>query len=509
MIEKRNGMQHEPDKQNEQKKVSLSLYIASLMAVLIIGIGGTALAINVLDQSDSNDSQLTELTEESETDTDTENGEDSQFSSFQPLEEMYTILMTRYLEEIDSETLIEGALEGMASSIDDPYTEFLDEAESSSIDEDIQGSFEGIGAEVMKEGEYVRIVSPIAGSPAEEAGLMPNDLIVEVDGESVADLNINEAVALIRGPQGTEVDLLVLRGDTEFTVTITRDSIPVESVRYELDEDHPTIGYVHITNFNIPTYEEIVDAIVELQDQGAEQFVFDVRGNPGGLLNSAIEISNIFVEDGQPLMQSQGRDEEPFVYYADSEEYGDFKFTDPSVLLIDGGSASASEILAGAMSQSAGITLVGTPTFGKGTIQNIQELSRNGELKFTAGRWLTADGDWVNEEGIQPDIEVEMPEYQNFLLINPEENYEEGDVSEAVENINGILDALGYDIGEVDNSFDAETRSAVEDFQEENDLTPDGIVTGETARALIDALRELLEENDTQYNRAVEYLLEN
>lgn len=500
-------MQHEPDHRSEKKKVSLSLYIASLLAVLVIGIGGTALAINVMNQSEEGGLTTTELTEE--TDDNVNNNDELQFSSFQPLEEMYTILMTRYLEEVDSDTLIEGALEGMAASIDDPYTEFLDEAESTSMDEDIQGSFEGIGAEVMKEGEYVRIVSPIAGSPAEDAGLMPNDLIVEVDGESVADLNINEAVALIRGPQGTDVDLLILRGDNEFTVTLTRDSIPVESVRYELDENHPTIGYVHITNFNLPTYEEVVDAITELQNQGAEQFVFDVRGNPGGLLNSALDISNIFVEDGQPLMQSQGRDEEPFIYYADSDEYGDFKLTDSSVLLIDGGSASASEILAGAMSQSAGITLIGTPTFGKGTIQNIQELSRNGELKFTAGRWLTADGDWVNEEGIQPDIEVEMPDYQNFLIINPEESYEEGDVSESVQNINGILDALGYDIGEVDNSFDEETRRAVESFQEEQNLATDGVVTGETARELISALRELLERNDTQYNRAIEYLLDN
>lgn len=500
-------MDHEPDNRNEKKKVSLSLYVASLLAVLIIGIGGTALALTVMDQPDGNGIETADTIDEA--DTDEENGEASQFSSFQPLEEMYTILMTRYLEELDSETLIEGALEGMAASVGDPYTEFLDEVESSSMDEDIQGSFEGIGAEVMKEGEYVRIISPIAGSPAEEAGLMPNDLIVEVDGESVADLNINEAVALIRGPEGTEVDLLILRGDNEFTVTITRDSIPVESVRYELDENHPTIGYVHITNFNVPTYEEVVDAITELREQGAEQFVFDVRGNPGGLLNSALEISNIFVEDGEPLMQSQGRDEDPFVYYADSEEYGDFKLSEPSVLLIDGGSASASEILAGAMSQSAGITLVGTSTFGKGTIQNVQELSRNGELKFTAGRWLTADGDWVDEEGIQPDIEVEMPDYQNFLIINPEETYEEGDVSESVQNINGILDALGFDIGEVDNSFDEETQAAVEAFQEEQDITVDGTVTGETARALIDALRELLDENDSQYNTAIEYLLDN
>ncbi len=497
-------MQQEPNTQKQTKKVSLSLYIGSLLIVLVVASLGTALSLNFFQESaDQDGAPLTETVTDS-------NGEEiTQISDFQPIEELYSILMTQYLEEIDSSTLIEGALEGMADAIEDPYTEYLDEVEASSMDEDIQGSFEGIGAEVMKEGEYVRIVSPIAGSPAEEAGLMPNDYIVEVDNESVADLNINEAVALIRGEQGSDVELLILRGDSEFSITLTRDSIPVESVRFELDENHPTIGYVHITNFNVPTYEELVVAIEDLQSQGAEQFVFDVRGNPGGLLNSAIQISNIFVEDGEPLMQSQGRDEDPFVYTADSEEYGDFKFTGESVLLIDGGSASASEILAGAMSQSADIPLIGTSTFGKGTIQNILPLSGDGEIKFTAGRWLTADGDWVTEEAIQPDVEVEMPEYQNFLIINQEETYNEGMVSEEVENINGILDALGYDIGEVDNSFDGDTVEAVETFQSENDLETNGIVEGATATALIEALRELISENDTQYNRAIEYLLEN
>lgn len=498
-------MHQEPEENKQSRKVSFSLYIGSLLTVLVIGILGTALALDFAGQ-DSTTSQQgnTEITTEAP-----ESEEETVSNSFQPVQELYEILMTQYLEEVESEVLIEGALEGMADSIGDPYTEFLDEVESSSMDEDIQGAFEGIGAEVMKEGEFVRIVSPIAGSPAEEAGLLPNDYIVEVDGESVADLSISEAVALIRGPQGTEVNLLIRRGDSEFTVTLTRDSIPVESVRFELDEEHPTIGYVHITNFNMPTYEEVVDAIEELKNMGAEQFIFDVRGNPGGLLNSAIEVSNIFVEDGEPIMQSQGRGEEPFIYRANSDDLGDFKLDSPSVLLIDGGSASASEILAGAMSQSSGIPLIGTTTFGKGTIQNVLPLTSNGEIKFTAGRWLTPDGDWINEEGIQPDIEVEMPEYQSFLIISQEETYQEGDVSEEVENINAILDALGYDVGEVSNAFDEQTREAVESFQDERGLETDGIVQGETARELIEALRELIDENDTQYDRAVEFLLNN
>ncbi|MDZ7835511.1 MAG: S41 family peptidase [Alkalibacterium sp.] len=347
-----------------------------------------------------------------------------------------------------------------------------------------------------------------SGSPAEEAGLLPNDLISEVDGESVADLSINEAVALIRGPQGSEVRLLIIRGDSEFTVTITRDSIPVESVMYELDEDNPTIGYVNITNFNRPTYQELVDAIEALQAEGAEEFIFDVRGNPGGLLDSALQLSNIFVENGEPLMQSQGRDEEPFVYNA-SDELGEFKFDGESVLLINGGSASASEILAGAMSQSADIPLIGTTTFGKGTIQNVLDITGDGEIKFTAGRWLTADGTWINEEGIEPDLEVEMPEYINLTLVDQEEVYEIGVVSEAVYNLEQILDVLDYDVGSVDFTYDENTAEAVETFQAENDLEQDGVIAGTTARTLVDSLRELIEENDTQYDAAVEYLLEN
>lgn len=502
-------MQHEPNETKETKKVSVTLYIASLLIVLLLGVTGTVWALNDSQETPGERVSETTDTEEVESVLETETEEVSSSADFQALEEVYAILMTQYLEEVDSDTLIQGALEGMAEAVDDPYTEFLDEIESTSMNEDIEGAFEGIGAEVMKEGEYVRIVSPISGSPAERAGLMPNDLISEVDDESVADMSINEAVSLIRGPQGSDVTLLILRGDSEFTVTLTRDSIPVESVVYEIDEEHPTIGYVHITNFNRPTYQELVDAIQALEEDGAEEFVFDVRGNPGGLLDSALALSNIFVEDGKPLMQSQGRDEEPYIYTANSAQYGDFKFDKDSVLLIDGGSASASEILAGAMSQSADIPLIGTSTFGKGTIQNIMDITGDGEIKYTAGRWLTADGTWINEEGLQPDIEVEMPEYINLLLINQEETYSSGDVSEDVQNLEKILDALGYDVGAVDFTFDEETEEAVESFQADNDLEQDGVVTGTTARALIDRLRDLINENDTQYDAAIDYLLEN
>lgn len=494
--------------EEKQKSVSRVTYIASILIALSIGIGGTYVGMDVL-SSDSEetydlaDEEVDEPVEQSEVETE----EELSAEELDPVKQLYSILMTEYFEEVESDVLIEGALEGMADAIGDPYTEYLDEVEATSMDEDIQGSFEGIGAEVMKEGEFVRIISPIVGSPAEDGGLLPNDYIVEVDGESVADLSINEAVNLIRGPEGSEVELLIQRGESQFDITLTRDSIPVESVLYEVDEDDSTIGHVQITNFNMPTHEELVEAIQALEDEGVEQYIFDVRGNPGGLLNVALEISNMFVEDGEPMMQSQGRDEEPFTYVADSDEYGEFKFEGEAVLLIDEGSASASEILAGAM-QSVDIPLIGTNTFGKGTIQNVLPLTEEGEIKFTNGRWLTAEGEWIDGEGLAPDIEVEMPEYQNLLIINPDETYQEGDVSDEIENINAMLDALGYDVGEVSNAFDEQTEEAIRAFQSENDLDEDGVVTGATSTALIDALRDLIEENDTQYDAAVEYFQE-
>ncbi|WP_208559953.1 S41 family peptidase [Marinilactibacillus kalidii] len=491
-------MEQDPDNR-QTKKVSLTVYMLSLIVVLIVGIAGTILFVK---STDSN--QEAKKLENPSTE-----GVVASDSNLKQVEELYTVLSENYFEEVDSDDLVEGALEGMAGALDDPYTQYLDVSESTSLQENTNGEFEGIGAEVMKEGEYVRIVSPIGGSPAETAGLQANDLIVEIDGESVAELSLTDAVALIRGPKDSEVTLLLQRNGEEFNVTLTRDAIPVESVIYELDEDQLEIGYVRITNFNRPTYQELVDAIEDLKSQGAEKFVFDVRSNPGGLLDSALQISNIFVEDGLPLMQSQGRGEEPYVYQADSENLGDYKYDGKAVLLTNEGSASASEILAGALSESADIPLIGQTTFGKGTIQNVVPLEDgDGEVKFTTGKWLTADGEWIHEKGIAPDAEVAMPDYQNLLIVNSEETYQLGDSSDEVKNLNAVLDALGYGTSESESDFTEDTKSAVESYQSDKDLEVNGIVTGSTATNLVEDLRTLIEENDTQYKEAIKVLNE-
>lgn len=489
------------DNQINNRKVKTSTYMISIILALIIGVGGT-LTVNHF---------VTNGEEENTPAETTEMAPDTQYlfdesNDLATVNKLYTILQTSYYEEVDSEVLVEGALEGMAGAVGDPYTEYLDQVESTSFEEDVSGSFQGIGAEVMKDGEFVRIVSPIANSPAEAAGLQPNDLIVEVDGEPVAELPLNEAVALIRGPEDSEVELLIQRGEEQFTLSLTRANIPLETVFYEVDANDSSIGYVNIVNFNMPTYEETVTAIQELENQGVEKIIFDVRGNPGGLLTTALQISNIFVPNGEPLMMSEYRqDEEPTVYEA-SDEYGEFKYDGEAVLLVDEGSASASEILAGAM-RSVGIPIYGQTTFGKGTVQSVVELGADDEVKFTSGKWLTADGNWINEEGIEPDTIVELPSYASLFIINPTTTYEEGQSSAEVKNLKSILTALDYEVSDND-TYDQSVVDAVESFQSENELEVDGVVTGDTARALTEALRTKIEENDTQYDAAVEALQE-
>lgn len=490
-------MKQEP-KKKKKRGIKPWAYVVSMVLVALVSVGGTLLFTG---SAAGNTNETSNFQAESSS-----VGTPSTSDEFAPIHEAFTRLKQNYFQEVEEEVLIEGAIAGMAESVDDPYTEYLDSIESTGLEEDITGSFEGIGAEVMKEGEYVKIVSPIPGSPAEEAGLLPNDLVLEVDGQTVSGMTLNEAVALIRGEKGSEVTLTIQRGDQTFEIAITRDSIPVETVVYNMDAENPNIGYVQITNFSLPTYNELVQAVTTLREEGAEAFVFDVRGNPGGLLNSAIELSNIFVEEGEPLFQIEERDSEPYIYYANNELYGDFKVTEPSVLLVNEGSASASEILAAAMNESADIPLVGAPTFGKGTMQNIEPIGEDGELKMTVGKWLTPSGEWINEKGIVPTEEVELPSYVYLLLIDSTKTYQETDLSPEVENVEAILEALGYNPGSVDGYFDEQTTQAVVQFQTEEGIEADGVVTGETANLLVEKLRELIDENDTQYDAAIQLL---
>ncbi|MCM3512631.1 S41 family peptidase [Carnobacterium inhibens] len=491
-------MENEPNNEKRKKGIKPWIYGTSLLVVAALSIGGTVAVTNADENTNEEQAQNQVNSSEASVAVDTED--------FEKIQAVYDTLMSDYYQGVEGETLIEGAITGMTESVGDPYTQYLNVEESSSLNESISASFEGIGAEVMKQGDNVMIVSPIAGSPAEKAGLQPNDIIVKVDEQELSGMSLNEAVSYIRGEKGSEVVLTIKRGETTFEVTLVRDTIPVETVLYQLDKENPTIGSITITSFSSPTYEDLVMAIEDLREQGATSFVFDVRQNPGGLLNAGLSISNLFLENGDIILQTQEKDQEPVSIVADDKTMGSFKVTEPSVLLVDEGSASASEILAGAVSESGNVKLIGTKTFGKGTVQNVATFDDSSELKLTIAKWLTPSGEWIHEKGITPDIEVSLPEYANLLLIDSSKTYQLGDVSAEVENLEKVLDALGYSVEDTDGYFDESTQEAVKEFQTDTKLTVDGKVTGETSTQLVESLRKLIDENDTQYEAAIKEL---
>ncbi|AYC29452.1 S41 family peptidase [Paenisporosarcina cavernae] len=419
---------------------------------------------------------------------------------FEKLYQVYDELKANYYSDIDQPAIVNGAINGMIEALGDPYSDYMNQEEAAQFNESISSSFQGIGAEIQERGGFITVVSPIKNSPAEKAGLLPNDQIIEVDGESIVGMGASEAVMLIRGEKGSAVTLTIQRGKNSepMELKIIRDEIPIETVYPEMLEGK--IAHIQITSFSEHTYEELVTALDDLKSQGMKGLIIDVRQNPGGLLNSAVDISNLFVEEGKALFQTQEKDQEPTIYSATSGE----KIQVPVTLLIDGGSASASEILASAMRESAGTKLVGLKSFGKGTVQTADELSDGSNMKFTTAKWLTPEGNWIHEKGIVPDVEVEYPAYSQLPYLDPSLEWKEGSLSEQVKAAEEMLAAVGINPGKIDGLYDQDTITAVKTLQKENELKETGVLIDETTFALMDALREKIKTDDPQLLKAKE-----
>lgn len=423
---------------------------------------------------------------------------------FKKLYSAYDKLQKEYYKDLDNEKLINGAITGMLGALDDPYTDYMNEDEAKKFSESVNSSFQGIGAEVQEKGGFVTIVSPIKGSPAEKAGLKPHDQILEVDGKSIRGMSANEAVMLIRGKKGTKVTLTIQRSGTPDPIkyTIVRDDIPIDTVYAEMLENG--VAKIQITSFSAHTTKELKAALENLEKKGMKSLVLDVRQNPGGLLPEAVSISDMFVPKGKLLFQVKYKDGRVEEYRSKDDK----KVNVPVVLLIDGGSASAAEILAGAVSESAEIPLVGTKTFGKGTVQTQADFKDGSNLKFTMAKWLTPSGNWIHQKGIEPDYKVDLPKYADLPVINPETELKESTLSNEVKAAEEMLSALGYTPGKVDGYYDGETANAVKDFQKDSKLKVTGVLQGETTVALMNRLREQIVKEDPQLQKAVEVLSE-
>jgi carboxyl-terminal processing protease len=424
-------------------------------------------------------------------------------TEFEKLYEAYDTLKSKYYEDVNDEELVYGAINGMFDALGDPYSDYMNVEEATSFNESLSSSFQGIGAEIQERNGYIMIVSPIKNTPAEKAGLLPKDMVLAVDGESVKGFSATEAVLLIRGQKDTEVTLTIQRGDAEPTdVTLVRDDIPVETVYGDIDENG--IAHFQITSFSEDTAKELQNLLAEYETQGMKGIVLDVRQNPGGYLKAAIDISNLFVKEGKTIVQIQEKESKVQEVVAQSGK----KYNLPITVLIDEGSASASEILAGALKESYGAKLVGLKSFGKGTMQEVIYLEDGSNLKFTTGKWLTPDGNWINEKGIKPDVEVQYPDYASLSYIDPAQTYEVGSNHAVIQSAERMLEVLGFNPGEVNQSFDEKTAAALKQFQKDKELEANGILTGETTYALMDAISEKLKTEDPQIVKAKQLITE-
>jgi carboxyl-terminal processing protease len=324
-------------------------------------------------------------------------------TTFRPFWEAWGIIHKQYADQpVDDVTLMRGAIRGMLQSLGDPHTSYMTPEEEQIAMSHLDGEFEGIGATVETSGNYTRIVSPISGSPADKAGLRPGDLIIKINGEDIGGQDLTTVVSKVRGPEGSTVVLSIQRGESTnlLEFSIVRARITIDSVESKmLDGD---IGYVKINSFGDKTTNDLRDQLRALMDQNPRGLVLDLRGNPGGYLSTAIDVVSQFIGEGVVMRERFGDGTEK-TYQAES---GGLATTIPLVVLIDKGSASASEIVAGAIQDRQRGTLVGETSYGKGSVQSPYELQNDGAIRVTIARWLTPNGNWIHKTGIVPDIEA-------------------------------------------------------------------------------------------------------
>lgn len=315
--------------------------------------------------------------------------------------DVWSLVEGNYNKDVDHQEMLYGAMEGMLWSLGDPYSMYFTPESAEEFDQEIEGRFSGIGAEIGQRDAGITVISPIADTPAERAGLQPNDLILAVDGESTEGFSVEQAVQRIRGEAGTDVVLTLMRGAGEpFEVTITREEITVKSVEWEVRDDG--IAVVTISVFNDDTVGLMEEAAADIVAAHANGVVLDLRNDPGGLLDAAIEVSSMWAGNRTVVIEKYQDGEDAYAGRA-HPVFADM----PTVVLVNGGSASASEIVSGALQDYALATIVGDVTYGKGSVQQMHRLPDGSAVKITVADWLTPNGRTITNVGITPDVLVE------------------------------------------------------------------------------------------------------
>jgi len=312
-------------------------------------------------------------------------------------------------DKLDTQKMIYGAIQGMVNSIGDPYTAFLEPVTTKKFEEEISGSFGGVGMELGIRDGVLTVIAPLKDTPASRAGIKAGDKIVKIGDKTTVDMKVEEAVTLIRGKKGTKVTLTIASGGGDARdVTLTRETIKVPTVEWKIiEQGNNRVAYMEVHSFNQTVDSEFKKAVQEILKTNANKLIIDLRNNPGGLLDSSIELAGWFLDKGDLVVIEEFGNKTRNEFRADGT--GALKNYE-TVILINGGSASASEILAGALHDNRGIKLIGEKTFGKGSVQEMEKYGGGSSLKVTIAKWLTPNGISISEKGIEPDVKAEIPE---------------------------------------------------------------------------------------------------
>ncbi len=416
------------------------------------------------------------------------------------LMEVYRTLDEGYFQPLDREQMFRGAIEGMIESLDDPHTSYLSQDSLEDMLIHTTGSFSGIGVEITEDEGEILILRVIDGSPSEEAGLLQGDRIVKVEDEPTLELSLDEAARKLRGPSGTEVEVTFRRsGEPDlFEVALTRADIEMDTVFSRRIDDK--FGYVEVTNFDQSTGGDFKSALEDLEQEGIHGLILDLRNNPGGLLDEAINLGQVIVPEGE-ITRVVDRDGNVLDKHLSSAEPKDY----PIYVLVNEFTASGAEIIAGALQDSKQGMLIGQPTYGKATVQQLHFLSDSSGLRYTIARYLTPGGHDLHAQGLQPDYKVEQPEDYYLQHQSIPRGLENGDTGDQVILLQNMLKFLQYPI-EVTGVFNSETIDILKNFQQAHGISPSGELDDSTRDELRKALLEQAEAADAQLQKAVELL---
>lgn len=328
---------------------------------------------------------------------------DETYKKLKIFDEVLYLIQTNYVKEVDVQEVIYGGIQGMLKTLD-PHSSFMPPDVYQEMQVETRGNFGGLGIQIAIKDDMLTVIAPIDDTPAFRAGIEAGDKIIKIDGTPTKDMLLMEAVKLLRGPKGTQVTITIMRESFEKPqdFTITRDIIELKSVTYKMLLDD--IGYIRLRQFQEGSADEMEDALNDLENQGIEAMILDLRSNPGGLLNAAVEVADKFLEKGKLIVYTEGRKKNQDMRFFAHDDFTHPNY--PMVVLVNHGSASASEIVAGALQSHSRAILVGTQTYGKGSVQSVIPLSDNSGLRLTTATYFTPDGRSIHEKGITPDIVI-------------------------------------------------------------------------------------------------------